>query len=122
MTDEERRTTERRELERALAEERALTEARVAALRSSLEDLIASSEGSPPDDEHDPDGATSGFERAQISALLEKSQHDLTQLDRALERLSTETYGICARCGGRIAFDRLLARPSTTACIACAAG
>jgi DnaK suppressor protein len=37
----------------------------------------------------------------------------------ALERLESDTYGICESCGEDISIKRLEARPVTTKCIAC---
>ena len=100
--------------------ELARTSARVEALARDLEDLIGSAEGSPPDDEHDPDGATSGFERAQLSALLEQARAELAELRAALARLDDGRYGVCERCGRPIGAARLEARPAVRTCVACA--
>lgn len=116
MTDDKHRE----QLERALARDLERTAARIAALRRNFEDIVRSGEGSPPDDEHDPDGATSGFERAQISALLETAESDLAELEVAQTRLREGTYGSCEKCGRPIAFERLLARPSVRTCVRCA--
>ena len=71
--------------------------------------------------EHDPEGATVGFERAQVSALLEGARTQLAELDEALERLRRGSYGTCECCGGAIAAARLDAQPPTRACITCMA-
>jgi len=47
---------------------------------------------------------------------LEKSLHDVTQ---ALKRLSVGSYGICKYCSKPIEEKRLLARPQSSACLAC---
>jgi DnaK suppressor protein len=104
----------------AIGGERARAVARVEAFERSFADIVASSEGSPPDDEHDPEGATIAFERAQVSALLDQSRAQVAELDAALARLRTASYGTCRRCGRPIAFERLLARPTATTCVACA--
>ena len=44
--------------------------AEAATLARDLEALFAASRDSNADDEHDPEGATIGFERAQLTALL----------------------------------------------------
>ena len=46
-----------------LAAERARTEDRLAALRADFAGIVAASESSNADDEHDPEGATIAFER-----------------------------------------------------------
>jgi len=48
--------------------------------------------------------------------VLEKSLEDI---DKALGRIKNGTYGICKYCGNPIAEKRLLARPTTSACISC---
>ena len=52
----------------------------------------------PPDDEHDPDGATVGFERAQLATLVAATRAHLAALDAALGRAEVPA---CARCGAR---------------------
>ena len=76
----------------------------------------------PPDDEHDPEGATIGFERAQVASLLEVARSRLVELDRARERLADGTYGTCRHCGGPIEIERLTAHPTAPSCVACAGG
>lgn len=72
------------------------------------------------DDEHDPEGTTVAFERAQVAALLSDAQRALRDIDLALERVRDGTYGLCAHCGKPIAPERLAARPSAAMCIDCA--
>lgn len=103
-----------------LAERRSSTEALAASLSRRLAGIIESSEWSTNDDEHDPEGVTVAFERAQVAGLLEQARAELRALDAAAERLTRGTYGVCDRCGGRIAEERLAALPATTRCIACA--
>ena len=40
-------------------------------------------------------------------------------IDYALYKIETGTYGICEGCGAEIPFERLMARPVTTLCINC---
>ena len=74
------------------------------------------------DDEHDPEGATIAFERAQLAGLLEAAQDHLGDLDEALGRLREGRYGTCENCGRPIGAGRLAARPAARTCIACAPG
>lgn len=94
--------------------------ARAAALARDLADIVASARDTSTDDEHDPEGATIAFERAQVSALLDQARDDLADLDDALARLRDGRYGTCERCGGEIAAERLDARPAARTCIRCA--
>lgn len=101
--------------------EREETTRLVAALARDLDGIIDSVALSNNDDEHDPDGATSGYERAKAAAMLEHAEARLVELDRAAERLRDGTYGRCERCGGAIGVDRLDALIATTRCRSCAA-
>ncbi len=51
--------------------------------------------------------------------IREREQRLLKKIDEALDRMQTDTYGICERCGGEIPYKRLKARPVTTLCIEC---
>ncbi|WP_410594799.1 TraR/DksA family transcriptional regulator [Amycolatopsis sp. lyj-23] len=99
---------------------RAETERLVTALARQHDDIVAASQFDSGDDEHDPEGATIAFERAQVQALLRQAQDDLAALGKATERVNAGVYEVCERCGGPIAEDRLLALPATRICIACA--
>ena len=103
-----------------LAAERAAVVQRVAELRGELDQLIQDSVGANADDEHDPEGATVAFERAQLSSLLEAAERRLTDIDRTVANLDAGTYGLCERCGQPIAAERLVARPTATTCVTCA--
>jgi DnaK suppressor protein len=105
--------------ERLLAE-RAQAEARLGALESEFRQLVDAGDGTNIDDEHDPEGATIAFERAQVAALIEQAKVLMSDLDHALANLTKDTYGICENCGKPIAAGRLAARPSARTCIACA--
>ena len=106
----------------ALVSDRATTRAHVAALEAQWAALVAASEDSNADDEHDPEGATIGFERAQLQAVLDAARRRLADLDEALARHATGGYGTCETCGGPIGAERLDALPATRRCIGCASG
>jgi RNA polymerase-binding transcription factor DksA len=99
---------------------RAQAEAEAATLAGDLQALFAASRDSNADDEHDPEGATIGFERAQLTALLTAARARITEVDDALRRVDAATYGSCERCGRPIAPERLAARPFARCCVACA--
>jgi DnaK suppressor protein len=110
----------RDDVQGVLATERAEVAGRIAGLRHELDQLIQASAGANADDEHDPEGATIAFERAQLSSLLAAAERRLEQIDRTVATLDSGTYGQCERCGQPIGAERLAARPSTTTCITCA--
>jgi DnaK suppressor protein len=105
---------------RMLAQQRASTEARLAALERDFDGMIASAAAVATDDEHDPEGTTA-FERQHVAALVSQAREHLAEIDRALQRLDADSYGTCERCGRPIGADRLAARPTATTCIGCAA-
>ncbi len=104
----------------ALLTARAGALAQVAVLAAAHDEIVAASQGSNADDEHDPEGATIAFERQQVLALLDQARATLTQVEVALARARAGDYGRCDRCGGDIGAERLEARPSATRCVACA--
>lgn len=82
---------------------------------------IAESTAASPDDEHDAEGSTVGFERARVGGLLARARQELRDLDAAEGRLGAGTYSHCVECGGDIGAARLEALPATTRCVTCAA-
>jgi RNA polymerase-binding protein DksA len=94
--------------------------AEIATLDGDLLSLFEASRSSNADDEHDPEGSTIAFERAQLTAVRDAARRRLTDLDDAIKRLDAGTYGVCENCGEPIPADRLEARPSARTCIACA--
>lgn len=104
-----------------LEQERAQALARLRYLTGDFEEVVAASRDSNSDDEHDPEGATIAFERAQVVALASQVRAHLAEIDAALDRLAAGTYGVCVRCGRPIGQARLEARPTARHCIECAA-
>lgn len=89
-------------------------------LRAEL-DAIGESTSAGPDDEHDAEGSTVGYERARVSALLSAAEAALGRLDEAVDRRRAGAYGRCAECNEQIAPERLGALPGATRCTRCAA-
>lgn len=104
-----------------IAEERTRAEHRAVVLARELEDIIASADTANVDDEHDPEGSTIAFERAQVTELLKVTRAERRELDEAAARLDEPTFGICEGCGRPIPVERLLARPASRRCVTCAA-
>lgn len=108
------------ELLTLLEERRQRALRRRAALRGDFDDIVARSADAARDDEHDPEGATIAFERAQVTALVSAAEQELLDVERAVERVRTGTYDRCEICDGELPVARLRARPTTRICIACA--
>ena len=100
--------------------ERAETLARIRAMQADLDAIVAASADANTDDEHDPEGSTIAYERAQVAALLAGAQMTLANLDRALARLSAGDYSVCERCHSQISAERLAALPAGRTCFNCA--
>ena len=92
-------------VERTIADQRAIA------------DDITTSRGDASDDEHDPEGATLAWERAQAEGLATAAEAERAQLLAALERVDAGTYGMCEVCGTAIPDGRLEVRPFTTRCV-----
>ena len=103
-----------------LRADRMQTAARIAAMSTDLDHVVAAATLVATDDEHDPEGSTIAFDRAQLIAVLDQARRHLGELDDAISRLSAGTYGDCVRCGNRIGAERLAARPAAATCITCA--
>ena len=89
-------------------------------LQAELDGIIAAQNDDPPDDEHDVEGSSVGFERARVTALLESATANLVALDAASERIGAGTFGKCEVCGAAVGEERLSAMPATRRCIVCA--
>jgi len=102
-------------------------EAALRRARSDVADLsrqlvaVAESTAQVPDDEHDAEGATIGYERARLRALLARAEAEVRQLEAANGRLTSGDYGRCSGCGGPVGPERLAALPATPVCLSCAA-
>ncbi|WP_082221207.1 TraR/DksA family transcriptional regulator [Luteipulveratus halotolerans] len=94
------------------------TSARIARMEADLSALFDASRDSNADDEHDPEGQTIAYERAQVTSLLQQARTHLDELDDALARVRTGRYGVCDVCGQDIGAGRLEARPTATTCVA----
>jgi len=103
-----------------LGQERAAAQAQIEALTREFDGVVAASQASNADDEHDPEGATIAFERQQIVALLAQARRRLADADAAVSAWEAGTYGRCESCGRPIAAERLAARPTARTCIGCA--
>jgi DnaK suppressor protein len=103
-----------------LAEERQAALDRLAALERDFGAIVEAAGQANADDEHDPEGATTAFERQHVAALLDQARSQLAQVDAAIGRLDAGHYGECERCGQPILPARLTARPTATTCIRCA--
>jgi len=52
------------------------------------------------------------------SSVKESLEHELGDVERALEKITQGTYGTCQECGKEIEEERLMAYPAARTCIA----
>ena len=73
--------------------------------------------------EHSADWSEQAQERQNdevLEAIGNESQHELSQINHALERMESGNYTSCSECGEDISLKRLEAVPYTHLCINCA--
>ncbi|MEU3510541.1 TraR/DksA C4-type zinc finger protein [Streptomyces longwoodensis] len=104
----------------ALAADRVGTLEQISALSREYEGIVEANALVAIDDEHDPEGSNTAFERAHVAALLSQTREHLNDLDSALERLEAGDYGRCEQCGEPIPTERLEVRPAAKTCVRCA--
>ena len=107
-------------LTEAIDAARERTLAQVASLSAAVAAIVEASELTSADDEHDPEGATIAYERAQAIALLRLARADLTRLEVARAELAARGAVACVVCGTPIPVERLEALPTADRCIRCA--
>ena len=59
-------------------------------------------------------------ERGEVDALVGTLREALSEVETALERIESGTYGKCESCGEDIPEARLEAKPAARFCMACA--
>ena len=87
------------------------------------------------EEEHKQSGQTVELDQARVGRLsrmdamqaqqmalesVRRRQHQLLQVEAALQRIESGEYGYCFACGEEIAEQRLKANPASTRCITCA--
>ncbi|PZS23685.1 MAG: hypothetical protein DLM61_23645 [Pseudonocardiales bacterium] len=112
-------SAELQSVDRLLNAERTSTLQRITSLTRQFDAIVESTVFTTNDDEHDPEGATVAFERAQVGALLAAAKRHLAAVDRAATRFLDGSYGVCERCGQAIPQERLAALPAVGTCIGC---
>jgi DnaK suppressor protein len=65
------------------------------------------------------DQASAEYSQSFIFRLRDREKYYLSKIDRALEKIEQDQFGVCEACGDEISTKRLEARPVTTLCIRC---
>jgi RNA polymerase-binding protein DksA len=107
-------------LRRLLEEDRETYVRQAHDLAAEAEALASDREpGDTQFDEESGEGDTLNVERERDLALSASATQAVEEIDRALRRMDTGSYGICERCGKKIAVARLEALPFAALCIEC---
>lgn len=104
-----------------VANEQDRTARQIASLEALVAAIVESAELVSTDDEHDPEGATIAYERAQAIALLGQARADLDALAATRLQLESGHLVACAKCGRDIDLERTEALPTASRCLRCAA-
>ena len=102
-----------------VAQER--TARQIVSLELIVAAIVEGSELTSTDDEHDPEGATIAYERAQATALLRQAREDSEALVMTRRQLEQRRRVVCTVCRREIDLERVAALPTATRCIDCAA-
>ncbi len=105
------------ELRSKLEQERAHLRERLELLRADTENAGATREGSPFGKREEE--ATEAFELEKRLAMERRLWESIAEVEHALEKFETDTYGTCENCGQPIETERLAARPQATLCMQC---
>jgi len=89
-------------------------------LLSELDDLGVGPEGGLDYDANFADTSQVTAERGEAEALASELRDTLSDVDAALARIESGTYGVCESCGTAISDARLEAMPAASRCIDCA--
>ena len=95
------------------------------AMREELQQRLAAiardirHEDNPPEQDSE-ERAVERENEEVLNALDDSGQEELRAVNRALQKIESGDYGICANCGADISAERLKAIPFTDHCIKCA--
>jgi RNA polymerase-binding protein DksA len=110
---------DREALKQRLLEERQRLELEIHDLDADLSESLEDSSGESPYDQHMAETATVTLDREIDLTLEENALASIAQIDRALSKLESGSYGLCDQCGKPISEDRLNVAPFATLCIDC---
>lgn len=65
------------------------------------------------------DEANVNIQTSQALRFRNRENFYLKKINKSLELIAVESYGLCADCDSEISFERLLARPTADMCIGC---
>jgi DnaK suppressor protein len=89
-------------------------------LAEAVQLMVEREQGDTQFDEESGEGDTLSVERERDLALSASARQSVDEIERALARMDRGDYGLCERCGKKIAPARLEALPQAALCIECA--
>jgi DnaK suppressor protein len=104
--------------QRLLAEKERVSQ-EIADLDADLLKSLGDTSGESAYDQHMAETAAATLGREIDLSLQENARGTLIQIDRALEKLESGSYGQCDKCGKPISDGRLDAAPFATLCVDC---
>lgn len=105
-----------------LLEERARQQHLADGLQADVAELTAERGLSETDEEGFGEGAGTVVDRDRDQALHASARAALDDIEAALARVESGSYGRCTSCGEQIPSARLEAMPAATVCMACKRG
>ena len=103
--------------------ERASYESQAAALKAQADQLAQEMEpGDIQFDDESGEGGTANVDRERDLALSAQARVAVDEIDHALQKIASGTYGVCERCGQAIPKARLKALPYARLCVSCKSG
>jgi DnaK suppressor protein len=102
-----------------LESERDRLQAIVAEMERLERETLSEASGENNYRDHMADQGSATFERELDMTLEENARENLLEVQQALERMDTGSYGTCARCSKDIPVERLEAYPTASLCIVC---
>ena len=106
-----------------LHEERATYEEQAAVLKAQADQMAQEMEpGDIQFDDESGEGGTANIDRERDLALSAQARLAVDEIDHAITKIGSGTYGRCESCGQPIPKARLKALPQARLCVACKSG
>jgi len=106
-------------LKQRLLEERERLQREITELDADLSESLEDSSEESPYDQHMAETAAVTLDREIDLTLEENARSTIAQIDRALLKIDSGTYGHCDKCGKEIGEERLSVAPFASLCIDC---
>jgi len=110
---------DREALKQRLLQERERLAEEIAELDADLSESLEDSSEESPYDQHMAETAAVTLDREIDLTLQDNARATLAQIERALVKLESGTYGFCDKCGKSISEGRLEIAPFATLCVDC---